>query len=177
MHKLALIGLVGLLLVATAVTFAQSGAGFDLSWSTIDGGGGTSSGGGFVLSGSIGQADAGGPISGGSFALNGGFWQPSCAVPQAVTNESIQPASGSVQLSWTSGAAAFNIYRAANDPNFMPGATYAASSSSPWPDPDGAVLGNINLNYSYLIRASNACGESANSQRLGEFDFALVPGS
>ncbi len=177
MHKLALVGLGVLLLVATAVTVAQSGGGFDLSWSTIDGGSRTSSGGGFVLNGTIGQADAGGPISGGSFALNGGFWQPSCAVPQAVANESIQPASGSVQLSWASGAATFNIYRAANDPYFTPETAYATSSGSPWLDPDGAVMSNINANYSYLIRANNDCGESVNSQRLGEFDFALVAGS
>jgi len=51
---------------------------YDLSWNTIDGGGGTfSTGGAFSLGGTIGQPDAG-PIpsgmSGGSFDLLGGFW-------------------------------------------------------------------------------------------------------
>ena len=51
---------------------AQSG-GYDLTWNRVDGGGGTSSGGAFSLSGSIGQPDAG-RLSGGTYTLNGGFW-------------------------------------------------------------------------------------------------------
>ncbi|MEM1330376.1 MAG: GC-type dockerin domain-anchored protein [Planctomycetota bacterium] len=47
---------------------------FSIDWYTIDGGGGTSSGGGFVLSGTIGQPDAGAPMTGGTFELIGGFW-------------------------------------------------------------------------------------------------------
>ncbi len=46
---------------------------FDLSWHTTDGGGGSSTGGAYALSGSIGQPDAG-QMSGGSFAITGGFW-------------------------------------------------------------------------------------------------------
>ncbi len=59
----------------SARTGAAAGV-FDLTWFTVDGGGGTSSGGGFVLSGTIGQPDAG-EMSGGGFTLLGGFWQPS----------------------------------------------------------------------------------------------------
>lgn len=47
---------------------------------TIDGGGGTSSGGTFTLSGTIGQPDAG-TLSNGSLVLQGGFWPT--AVPPA----------------------------------------------------------------------------------------------
>lgn len=54
---------------------AQSGGGYDLSWNTIDGGGGTSTGGAYTLSGTIGQPDAGTLSSpGGTYTLNGGFW-------------------------------------------------------------------------------------------------------
>lgn len=52
---------------------AQSGGPFDLSWSTIDNGGGTSKGGQFSLSGTIGQPDAG-VLTSGNFKLEGGFW-------------------------------------------------------------------------------------------------------
>jgi hypothetical protein len=45
-----------------------------INWFTIDGGGGTSTGGGFTLSGTIGQHDAGQPMTGGGFTLTGGFW-------------------------------------------------------------------------------------------------------
>ena len=46
---------------------------FDLSWHTVDGGGGTSSAASFELSGTIGQTDAG-TLAGGTFELAGGFW-------------------------------------------------------------------------------------------------------
>jgi hypothetical protein len=63
-----------LLLLAAPLTLAQSGGGYDLSWSTVDGGGATfSSGGGYSLGGSVGQADAG-LLSGGGYTLSGGFW-------------------------------------------------------------------------------------------------------
>ena len=63
------------LFCATAAALAPLGGGdFDLSWHTIDGGGGTSTNGGFELSGTIGQHDAGATMTGGTFALTGGFW-------------------------------------------------------------------------------------------------------
>ena len=52
---------------------AQTGGPFDLSWSTIDCGGGTSAGNSFSLTGTVGQPDAG-FMSGGTFTLGGGFW-------------------------------------------------------------------------------------------------------
>jgi len=61
----ALLGLVGL-------AAAQNSS---IDWHTLDGGGGTSSGGQFSLSGTIGQADADArPMTGGGFSLTGGFW-------------------------------------------------------------------------------------------------------
>ena len=50
------------------------GAGFDLSWSTVDGGGATlSTGGRYALGGTMGQPDAG-MLTGADYALAGGFW-------------------------------------------------------------------------------------------------------
>jgi hypothetical protein len=67
--------------IITAALAQQFGPGsFDLTWNTIDGGGGTSTGGTFVLSGTIGQPDASGPLSGGTFTVVGGFW-PGGVVP------------------------------------------------------------------------------------------------
>lgn len=56
--------------VGAAIASAQP---FAIDWFTIDGGGGTSTGGNFVLQGTIGQPDAG-VMSGGQFTLTGGFW-------------------------------------------------------------------------------------------------------
>jgi hypothetical protein len=65
-------GIVLVLLLGAGVTAAR--AQFDVSWFTIDGGGGMfSTGGGYALGGTIGQPDAG-AMSGGGFALTGGFW-------------------------------------------------------------------------------------------------------
>lgn len=47
---------------------------YAINWHTIDGGGGTSTGGVYAVSGTIGQPDAGGPMTGGSYSLSGGFW-------------------------------------------------------------------------------------------------------
>jgi hypothetical protein len=68
----AVLVMVGLLAAAVAAG-AQTGGGYDLTWNTLDGGGGTSSGGAYTLMGTAGQPDAGG-LSGGSYSLQGGFW-------------------------------------------------------------------------------------------------------
>jgi hypothetical protein len=47
---------------------------YSIDWYKIAGGGGTSSGGSYYLSGTIGQSDAGGPMSGGKYSVTGGFW-------------------------------------------------------------------------------------------------------
>ena len=64
-------GAVSLAIMATAGAFVVGD--FDLSWYTIDGGGGDSAGGDFELSGTIGQPDAG-MMAGADFELTGGFW-------------------------------------------------------------------------------------------------------
>ncbi len=66
--------LIALLSLLASIALAQSGGGYDLTWNTIDGGGYTfSTGGGYSLGGTIGQADAG-AMTGGAFTLAGGFW-------------------------------------------------------------------------------------------------------
>ena len=74
-HALWIVAAVLLLLITGAVGIrAQTGDPFDLTWNTVDGGGGMfSSGGDFTLGGTIGQPDAG-FLSGGDFGLSGGFW-------------------------------------------------------------------------------------------------------
>ena len=47
---------------------------YSVDWYKISGGGGTSTGGVYSVSGTIGQQDASGPMTGGSYSLTGGFW-------------------------------------------------------------------------------------------------------
>ena len=64
----------GLLLMAfcTVIALAQTDGGYDLSWNSIDGGGQTSTGGDYALTGIIGQPEAG-VLTGGEYAVEGGF--------------------------------------------------------------------------------------------------------
>src|SRR5688572_14222946 len=70
---------------------------------------GVSSGGGFSLSGTIGQWDAGPTMTGGDFALTGGFWALPIGVP---TPESpmlriVPAAPGQATISWNPGGPGF----------------------------------------------------------------------
>jgi len=70
------------LLAAFVATVAFAAvAQYSISWQTVDGGGGTASGGDYVLNGTIGQPDSGN-MNGGDFTVRGGFW-----VPQAIQVE------------------------------------------------------------------------------------------
>ena len=62
----------GLLFTTTALTAGSQG--YDLSWWTVDGGGGSLNiDGGYSLNGSLGQPDAG-ALAGNDYVLSGGFW-------------------------------------------------------------------------------------------------------
>ena len=47
---------------------------YSINWYKIAGGGGTSSGGQYTVSGTIGQPDASTAMTGGNYSLTGGFW-------------------------------------------------------------------------------------------------------
>jgi hypothetical protein len=77
LHRRLALGLLVLLAAAIlgiGIVVAQTGGGYDLTWSTIDDGGGGSTGGVYQLTGTLGQPDAGAPLSGGVYSLSGGFW-------------------------------------------------------------------------------------------------------
>ena len=54
--------------------FALHAQQYSINWFKVAGGGGTSTGGAYQVSGTIGQPDAGGAMTGGSYLLTGGFW-------------------------------------------------------------------------------------------------------
>ncbi len=102
--------LAGLLATAT-VSRAQP---YDISWYTIDGGGGSSSGGTFSLTGTIGQPDAG-HMAGGNFTLDGGFWGIFAAIQSpGAPLLTIQPAFPNVILSWPVASTNFTLQQNVN---------------------------------------------------------------
>jgi hypothetical protein len=81
-----------------ALSESASAQHYSSDWSTLDGGGGTSTGGGYTLNGTIGQPDAG-ASSGGLFTLHSGFWvfDPVTGLPRLF----IAGAGGQALISWT----------------------------------------------------------------------------
>ncbi|MCL4789435.1 MAG: hypothetical protein KJ070_22045 [Verrucomicrobia bacterium] len=76
---------------------------YSVPWHTIDGGGGTSTGGVYRLTGTIGQPDAGGPMTNGQYSVTGGFWVLPQAVqtPGAPTLTITLASPGFAAISWT----------------------------------------------------------------------------
>jgi hypothetical protein len=124
---LALLGV----LFGTIGAQAQSGGKYDLSWSTVDGGGGTSDGGQFSISGTVGQPDAG-TLAGGQFKIDGGFWSGVSVVqmPDAPVLKIKLIANGQAVISWPVSVAGFTLEEA------------AALSGSPWSNTPQAVVDN-----------------------------------
>jgi hypothetical protein len=75
---------------------------YSIDWSTIDGGGGTSTGGVYAVSGTIGQPDAGGPMTNGQYSVTGGFWAlPTAVQVTGAPTLAIAPAApGQAIISW-----------------------------------------------------------------------------
>lgn len=78
LHVLLLLALFG-----PVAALAQSGGDYDLTWNTVDGGGGLNSNGDYTLEGTAGQPDAG-SLANGEYTLSGGFWGGGTAVVVAV---------------------------------------------------------------------------------------------
>jgi hypothetical protein len=100
-------------LLFPAFGFTQS---YSIDWSTIDGGGGTSTGGVYSVSGTIGQPDAG-TMSGGNYTLEGGFWGIIAAVqtpgaPLLTITLNSQPST--LNLSWPSPSTGFTLQQNTN---------------------------------------------------------------
>jgi hypothetical protein len=94
MKKLMLL----LCLLAPIAGFAQQ---YSIDWYKIAGGGGTSTGATYQVSGTIGQPDAGGAMTGGNYSLTGGFWSLISVVQTAgLPNLTITHSGNSVIISW-----------------------------------------------------------------------------
>ena len=88
---------------AFAFSLISALAQYSVDWFKIAGGGGTSTGGVFSVSGTIGQPDAGGVLTNGPYALTGGFWALPELVqtPDAPTLHVTNAAPGFATIWWT----------------------------------------------------------------------------
>lgn len=83
---------------------------YSIDWFTIDGGGGSSTGGVYSVAGTIGQPDAG-AMSGGNFSIQGGFWGILSAVqsPGAPLLRIVLTSSNTVVVAWPAPSSGFSL--------------------------------------------------------------------
>ena len=108
-HKLV----AGIFAFASAlVLYAQS---YSIDWYKISGGGGTSTGSVYSVSGTIGQHDAGGPMTGGNFSLTGGFWALYAVQTPGAPVLSIKlTTTNTAQVYWPSPSTGYNLQVSTN---------------------------------------------------------------
>ena len=61
-------------LLTSAFCLCAPAQSYSVDWYKVAGGGGTSTGGVYAVSGTIGQPDASGAMSGGNYSVTGGYW-------------------------------------------------------------------------------------------------------
>src|SRR4029453_11581019 len=100
---LGLVVLFGAVATVRAQTYA-------INWYTIDGGGGTSTGGVYSVTGTIGQPDAG-KMTGGNYTIDGGFWGIIAAVQTAGAPllSIARTTTNTVAVFWPSPSTGFNL--------------------------------------------------------------------
>src|SRR3954470_7415610 len=98
----------GILLFSFLCMFSAQAQTYSIDWFTVDGGGGTSTGGVYSVTGTIGQPDAG-TMSGGTFSLTGGFWGIVAAVqtPGSPLLTVQRTSTNTVLISWPAAATGF----------------------------------------------------------------------
>lgn len=102
------------LFCALAVARSVQAQTYSIDWHSIDGGGGTSTGGVFSVTGTIGQPDAG-TISGGNYTLTGGFWGIVTAVQMpGAPLLSVTRSNAFIIISWPDNNGGFQLENNAN---------------------------------------------------------------
>ena len=94
---------------AWALLSATGQAQYSIDWYTIDGGGGTSTGGVYSITGTIGQPDAG-RLEGGTYVIGGGFWGifQTIGAPKL----KIQQSGANIIVSWPASSTGYKLQQA-----------------------------------------------------------------
>ena len=112
------------------------GQSYSIDWYKVAGGGGTSSNGQYVVSGTIGQHDAGGPLASGNSTMNGGFWSlVAVQTPGSPLLMVARTSSSTVKVSWPLSAASFALQQNTN------------LSTASWTTPAEAITNDGTNNY------------------------------
>jgi hypothetical protein len=93
-------------LMIPSLGVAQS---YSIDWYKVAGGGGTSIGGVYQVSGTIGQHDAGSVMTGGNYALTGGFWALYAVQTPGTPNLTITYSGNEAIVSWDSSVTGWTL--------------------------------------------------------------------
>jgi len=136
-----------LLAFALGALAATASAQYALDWYEVSGGGGSSSGGQYSLTGTIGQHDAG-VMAGGNYSLSGGFLSIPAAAPTApaILSATLSAGlpNGTITLAWSA----------------TPGQTYQVQYKTSLSQPDWTNLATVTATNS-TATVSDALDSSA----------------
>ncbi len=118
--RIGLAVLIGLFFLCAGIWQVSAQTNYTIDWFTIDGGGGTSTGGplsgtNYSISGTIGQPDASGAMTGGNYSITGGFWSLyAVQTPGAPWLSILRTATNTVAVSWPSPSTGWNLQQNTN---------------------------------------------------------------
>ena len=126
---LRIVALLCFIILHSTFCLRVQGQSYSVDWYKVAGGGGTSTGGVYAVSGTIGQPDASGAMSGGNYSVTGGFWALVQVVqtPGAPTLYISQ--SGSVATVYWQNVSGWNLIQNGN--LTTPVASWSSPGSSP----------------------------------------------
>ena len=102
-------------LLLPALASIASSQSYSIDWYKIAGGGGTSAGGVYSVTGTIGQHDAGGAMVGGNFSVTGGFWSLiAVQTPGAPMLRIFLTTTNTAVVAWPSASAGYTLQSSAN---------------------------------------------------------------
>jgi hypothetical protein len=87
---------------------------YSVDWYKVAGGGGTSTGGVYSVSGTIGQPDASGAMSGGPYSVTGGFWSLYAVQTAGAPLLTITYAGNQAVVSWSPSVTGWTLQTNAN---------------------------------------------------------------
>jgi hypothetical protein len=120
-------------LLHATISFSQP---YSIDWYKVAGGGGTSTGGVYAVSGTIGQHDAGGPMTGGNYSLTGGFWSLyAVQSPGAPVLDIKLTTTNTAMVYWPSPSTGYNLQVNTN------------LATTNWVTPAESVTGNGTIRY------------------------------
>jgi hypothetical protein len=129
----------GFLILHSSFGLRVLGQQYTVDWYKVSGGGGTSTGGVYSVSGTIGQHDAGGPMTGGNYSLTGGFWALySVQTPGAPMLSIKLTTTNTAMVYWPSPSTGFNL---------QVNTSVAPANKGNWATPSQSITDNGTIKY------------------------------